>query len=92
MNAGATIWRWWNQSSPLAISSPRPIKCFEPCCCSHDLPEAWVYFDDSSSFIISVSVRHILGSLPYQKINLFPDQPKPHLSLIAIQKYYNRLS
>ena len=35
-----------------------------------------MYLDESSSFIMSVSVKHILGSLPHQKINLFPASMK----------------
>ena len=71
MKAGATIWRWWDQSRPLAIKRPRPMKCFDPCCCCHDFPERLLYFN-SSSLISSGSVRHIRGSTPFQNINRFP--------------------
>lgn len=72
MKAGATMWRWWYQSLPLAINTPLPMKCLDPCCCCHDLPDMVLYLDNSS-FINSVSVRHILGSTPFQNINLFPN-------------------
>lgn len=72
MNAGATMWRWWYHSSPFAISSPLPMKCFDPCRCCHDLPDTALYFA-RNSLIISVSVRHSLGSIPFQNKNLFPE-------------------
>lgn len=80
MNAGATIWRWWYQSSPLAINKPLPIKCFEPCCCSHDFP-AFVLNFVSSSLIKSVSDKHILGSIPFQYINLLPTYIYIHICI-----------
>lgn len=71
MNAAAAAWRWWYQSSPLAINSPLPMKFFEPCCCIHDLPETELYLVNSS-FISSVSVKQSRGSNPFQYINLSP--------------------
>jgi len=71
MNAGATMWRWWYQSSPFAINSPCPMKFFEPCLCCQDFPDTVLYFE-RNSLINSVSVRHSLGSVPFQYRNLFP--------------------
>lgn len=85
-NAGPTIWRWWNQLSPLAINKPLPMKCLDPSCWSHDFPESWLYLEDRSSLIISVSVTHILGSLPYQYMNLLPTPTKRHKNTRSIQQ------
>jgi hypothetical protein len=73
MNAGATAWRWCDQCAPLAMRTPRPMKCLVPWRCSHDLPVALAaYLDDRNSLICAASVRHRRGSLPYQYTNDFP--------------------
>ena len=43
------------------------MKCLVPCRWSHDFPVALAaYFDERNSLIITASVRHSRGSLPYQ--------------------------
>lgn len=76
MNAGDTMRRWWNQLWPLAINKPCPTKCLDPCCWSQDLPVICTYLDERSSLIMLVSVKHNLGSLPYQYMNLLPKKRK----------------
>jgi hypothetical protein len=65
--------------APFAISRPRPMKCFAPCRCSHDLPFARACRDDRSSRTIPASVTHTRGSLPYQYTNSFPAAPPGQL-------------
>lgn len=72
MNADCKMCRCWYHWSPLANNNPFPMKFLTPCCCIHDLPDTMLCFFKNVS-TISKSVKHNLGSVPFQNTNLFPE-------------------